>query len=149
MMGKLLARKYVGGEAGGALDPKRLGVEAPIYRIIGAQVVTTLTGVIACIYFDWVAAYSILFGGTVCIVPAMFVAWQLNKKTAKPTTAMIHVTMAEAGKLLLTVALFIAVFVMVKPLNLLFFFGSIITLHSLYIFVPMIDMHTRKVHISD
>lgn len=62
---------------------------------------------------------------------------------------MISVTVAEAGKLLLTVAMFIAVFVLVKPLNLLFFFGSIFTLHSFYILVPIIDMHGSNVRIRD
>ena len=148
-MREFLARRYVGEDKAGAQDPDQKGIGAPIYRIIKAQLIAVIVLFAACFYVDWVKAYSILLGGMVCVVPAAFAAWRISRKTAKPAAAMIHVTMAEAGKLLLTVALFVAVFVMVKPLNVIFFFGSIITLHSFYILMPIIDLRKREVQIGE
>ena len=140
-----MARKYVEEQGGGAFDLLRFGINAPVYRIIRAQLIATILASLSCLYFDWVAAYSILSGGTVCVVPAAFAAWRLSSKTAGAKAAMIHTAIAETGKLLFTIVLFIVTFVFIKPLNLLLFFGSIITLHSLYILVPMID--TRGIHL--
>ena len=140
---------YVGDKSGGALKPSRFGVGAPVYRIIIAQLIASILAFVSCSYFDWVAAYSILSGGTVCVVPAAFSAWRLGKKTAGPGVAMIHMTIAETGKLLLTAGLFVMIFVLVKPLDLLFFFGTIIALHSLYILMPIINLRGMQTHIRD
>lgn len=58
----------------------------------------------------------------------------------------MHMAIAETGKLLLTAGLFAVIFIVVKPLDLLFFFGTFIALHSFYIVMPMINsrgMNTR------
>lgn len=47
--------------------------------------------------------------------------------------------MAELGKLALTTALLIAIFVLVRPLNIVFFFGAIVGLHTFYIWVPLYE----------
>jgi len=143
-MGFSLASGYVGENSGSGFDERRFGISKPVYRIIRAQLIATVLAFATCSYFDWVAAYSILLGGTVCVVPAGFAAWRLSRRTPVAGVAALHMIMAETGKLLLTMALFVAVFVLVKPLNVLFFFGSLVGLHGFFIFVPMMDRLRMK-----
>ncbi|MCB1691626.1 MAG: ATP synthase subunit I [Pseudomonadales bacterium] len=112
---------------------------APAYRIIRAQLIATVLATASCLFFDAVAAYSTLLGGLVCIVPAGFMAKRLDRPTSKARTALGHLVMAELGKLALTTALLIAIFVLVRPLNIVFFFGAIVGLHTFYIWVPLYE----------
>lgn len=125
------------------------GLGTSVYRIIKAQFVVTAIAFFSCMFFDWVAAYSILCGGTVCVVPAAFAAWRLGRGTADAGAAVINMMMAETGKLLLTVALFIMVFNLVKPLDLTFFFGTFVTLYSFYILMPIIDKRVDNTRIRE
>jgi F0F1-type ATP synthase assembly protein I len=52
--------------------------------------------------------------------------------------------MAETGKLLVTVAIFIAVFLLVEPLDVLLYFGTFIGLQSFYILVPLWQERGQK-----
>ena len=140
MMGILLAQKYVEDKRDSTFAVTRSSIDAPVYRILIAQLIVTVLASLPGLFVDWVVAYSILLGGTVCVVPAAFAAWRLSQKTPGPGAAMIHMVVAQTGKLLLTAALFAVIFVKVKPLNLVFFFGTIIALHSFYILMPIIKL---------
>ena len=149
MMGILLAQKYVEDKRDSTFAFTRSSVDAPVYRILIAQLIVTVLASLSSLFVDWVVAYSILLGGTVCVVPAGFAAWRLGQKTPGPGAAMIHMVVAQTGKLLLTAALFAVIFVKVKPLNLVFFFGTIIALHSFYILMPIIKLRGSNARTRD
>jgi ATP synthase protein I len=117
---------------------------APVYRIIRWQLLATIVASVICAIFDGVAAYSILLGGVTCIIPSAFSAWRLLRETADPGAAVGHMIMAETGKLLVTVAIFIAVFLLVEPLDVLLYFGTFIGLQSFYILVPLWQERGQK-----
>jgi len=64
------------------------------------------------------AAGSVLLGGVICVIPNAFLAARIMfspAATTSPQRLMRAAWMGEIGKLLLTGALFVAVFVTVKP----------------------------------
>lgn len=122
------------------------GSDAPgstVYRIVRAQLLATVLAFAACSFFDWVAAYSILSGGAVCWGPGAYVAWRLNRKTAHAGEAVGGMLAAEFGKFALTVALFIAIFVLVEPIDVLVLFATFIALHGFYVLVPLADRYRQ------
>lgn len=135
-MGISGVRKYVESEGGDASC-------STVYRIVRVQFFATILASAGCSFFDWVAAYSILSGGVVCFGPGAYAAWRLNKRTARAGEAVGHMLAAELGKFALTVALFIAIFALVEPLDLPVLFGTVIALHGVYVLVPLLDRHTQ------
>lgn len=127
----------------------KTGTGASVYRIIKAQFIATLIAFVSCLFFDWVAAYSVLCGGAVCVVPAAYAAWRMDRGTADPGVAVVSMLMAETGKLLLTVAMFIMVFALVKPLAVGWLFGTIAALYSFYILIPMTDKRAHKARMDE
>jgi F0F1-type ATP synthase assembly protein I len=79
-----------------------------------------------------VAAYSSLFGSLAAFIPALFFAALVARKFGMDSVGFLRTAMvAEAGKILLTAALCVAVFVWVKPLAAPWFFmGMLVTMFS-------------------
>lgn len=115
---------------------------APAYRIIRAQLIATVLVTALCLLIDGVAAYSALLGGLTCVIPAAFMLKRLEHPGSEAGSATVALTMAVAGKLVLTCTLFIAVFLLVKPLDARWFFGVLIGLHGLYVIVPLAGKRT-------
>ena len=65
-----------------------------------------------------IAAYSAILGGLICVVPNTFLALRMfaGSLARDPRKALTATYVGAAGKLLLTAALFAAVFVLVRPL---------------------------------
>lgn len=108
------------------------------------QLIATILAATLCVSFDRVAAYSILLGGLVCVVPGMFAAYRLSRQTANVSVAASDMVMAELGKFTLTFGLLVVIFTQVKPLDALFFFGSLVVAHVFYVVVPLMDRHKQK-----
>ena len=91
---------------------------------------------IGCLAVDWVTSYSSALGGLVCIFPGVYAAIRALKEAPSGITPIVA---GELGKLALSIALFIVVFVLVKPLNVLSFFGTFIGLQLVYVVVPVLE----------
>ena len=65
------------------------------------------------------AGYSALLGGLICVLPNAFLALRMVAGTmgGDPRRALTATYIGAAGKLILTAALFTAVFVLVRPLR--------------------------------
>jgi len=92
----------------------------PIYIAFVIQFVlcVIVAGVIFFL-FDLVAAYSILLGGFISIVPNGYFAWKAFRFRGARNTPLIVKSFyaGETGKLIMTGVLFALVFAGIKPLN--------------------------------
>jgi len=113
--------------------------QRPVYRIIIAQLIATLLASALCLFFGGVAALSALLGGLVCILPNAFLARRLGEGTASPGSGMKQLLYGEFGRLGLTVVMFGAIFILVKPLDALSFFGTFVGLQAFVVLVPLWD----------
>lgn len=127
----------------GTLDSAPRTYKRLVYRIIKAQLLATFLAAATFMFLDWVAAWSALLGGLICVIPNMVLAGRLGEGTAEPKMAMKRLVQGEFGKLVLTVIMFGATFMLVKPLNLLSFFGTFVGLHAFFILVPLYDRYRR------
>ncbi|MCW8926312.1 MAG: ATP synthase subunit I [Xanthomonadales bacterium] len=79
-----------------------------------------------------VAAYSSMFGSLAAFIPALFFALLVTPKFGLDSAAFLRTAvLAEIGKIILTAAMCMAVFVWIKPLAALWFFiGMLVTIFS-------------------
>ena len=96
---------------------------------------------IGCMAVDWVTSYSSVLGGLVCLLPGVYAAIRTLREAPSEITPIVA---GELGKLALSMALFIAVFVLVKPLNVLSFFGTFIGLQLMYVVVPVLESNRMR-----
>jgi ATP synthase protein I len=91
-----------------------------VSRILLAQLgVGGLLAVAGWSFADATAGYSALLGGLICVVPNAFLALRMVTGTmgGDPRRALNATYIGAVGKLILTAALFAAVFVLVRPLR--------------------------------
>ena len=113
-------------------------------QIVTAQFGVMLLVVAGCLLIDIVAAYSALAGGLVCVVPGVYAAARFSGKASTEGTGLTPILLGEIGKLVLSIALFVAVFVLVRPLNVLSFFGTFIGLQLIYVAVPVLEANRLR-----
>lgn len=103
-----------------------------ISRSLRVQSITSLVLAGVLLLVGPVAAYSSMFGSMAAFIPALFFALLVTPKFGTDSAAFLRtVVLAETGKILVTAALCIAVFVWVKPLAAPWFFaGMLITIFS-------------------
>ena len=82
--------------------------------------------------------YSIFLGGLTSMLPSAFLAWHMARPTIKPGMAFKSLVYGEIGKLALTGIIFGAVFFFVKPLDILFFFSSLVLNMVCHVLVPLL-----------
>ena len=142
-------------------------IESQLDRIAIAQLIVTVFVAVPSLLAGWVAAYSSLLGGLVTVIPGIvFIRIVLEKTIFKPIFLMDtfaggrfsreailkkaglenvsdgtlpRVARGELIKFLLSIVLFVGIFVAVNPLNALFFFGTFVAMQSLYAIVPFIE----------
>jgi F0F1-type ATP synthase assembly protein I len=145
-------------------------IESQLDRIAITQLTVTIIVATLSLSIGWVAAYSSLLGGLVTVIPGIvFIRIVLEKTIFKPIFLMdtfaggrfsreailkkaglenvpgadgtlTRVARGELIKFLLSVVLFVGIFVAVNPLNALFFFGTFVAMQSLYAIVPFIEV---------
>jgi len=94
-----------------------------ISRGLRAQSITSMALASVLLLVGPVAAYSSLFGSLAAFIPALFFAFLVTPKIGMDSVNFLRTAMlAEAGKLILTAALCVAVFVGIEPLAALWFF---------------------------
>lgn len=74
-----------------------------------------------------------------CVVPGVFILFQSEKAQAARGPGLGEAMRGEVGKLLITGVLFAAVFIGVKPIDVVAFFGTFVVLQLAYVIVPLID----------
>ena len=110
------------------------------FRIVLVQLVGLIGLALAYLPFDeggYVRTYSILLGGLSSMLPSAFMAWHLTRPTSAPGKAFRRLVYGEIGKFAMTAIIFIAVFAFVKPLDVLFFFSSLVISMLFHVFVPL------------
>ncbi len=123
----------------------------PAGRIVTAQIVVSLTIAALCLLIDTVAAWSSLLGGFACICPGLYAAIRLKKavhaeEASGGGSGLGPVLMGELGRIVLSAVIFIVVFMTVKPLNVLSFFGTFIVLQLCHVLIPLVDsLRMRKI----
>lgn len=89
-------------------------------RILLAQLGAGVAAAAAGLFWaGTIAAYSAVLGGLICVVPNTFLALRMfaGSLSRDPRRALTATYVGAAGKLLMTAALFAAVFVLVRPLQ--------------------------------
>lgn len=144
-------------------------IESQLDRIAIAQLVVTIFVATSSLLVGWVAAYSSLLGGLVTVIPGIvFIRIVIEKTIFAPMflmdifagsrfsreailkkagienvagsdSVLRRIVRGELLKLLLSIALFVGIFVAVNPLNALFFFGTFVGMQLLYAIVPLVD----------
>ena len=119
-------------------------LKGSVGRIVIVQFIVMVLAAAGCLLVDIVAAYSALLGGLVCVVPVVYAAARFHGKTLKEGTGLTPILLGELGKLAFCIALFVAVFVLIEPLNVLSFFGTFIGLQLTYIAVPVLGVNRLR-----
>lgn len=91
-------------------------------RVIGylvPQLILTVTASALLLLVSVPAAYSALAGGIIAMVTTTWFALKVfaDRKTNQPAVELRTFYLAEINKLVITGAMFIAVFVIIKPVN--------------------------------
>jgi len=104
-----------------------------IKQIILIQFVTGLLVALLVWFFDKTQAISALAGGMTACLANGYVAWKVFGRQQEATENQILTTCykAEVGKIILTVSMFVVVFNVIKPLN-------VIALMCAYLLITMI-----------
>jgi F0F1-type ATP synthase assembly protein I len=154
-------------------------IESQLDRIVIAQLIVTVFVAVLSLLAGWVAGYSSLLGGLVTVIPGIiFIRIVLEKTIFKPIFLMDtfaggrfsreailknaglenvpgadgtlpRVVRGELIKFLLSVVLFVGIFVAVNPLNALFFFGTFVAMQLLYAIVPFIEVKAEAKRSGD
>ncbi len=115
---------------------------SPFYRILVAQLLATLILTVCCLTVDVLvkdtaAALSALVAGLVCLVPGLYVLVLSVREVRVGDSGFGLAVKAETGRFLLSAAGFVLVFVFLKPLNALVFFGVFVALQGFNILIPL------------
>ena len=92
----------------------------PIYLVFVIQfLLCVIAALVFLVLMDLVAAYSILLGGLISIVPNGYFAWKVFRFRGARNTPLIVKSFyaGETGKLVMTGVLFAFVFAGIRPLN--------------------------------
>jgi len=94
----------------------------PLNRVLGyvvPQLMLTLLMSGLLLFISSVAAYSALTGGSIATITSTWFALKVfaGRKTNEPAKELLSFYWAEINKIVLTGAMFIAVFVLIKPVN--------------------------------
>ncbi|WP_432471416.1 ATP synthase subunit I [Amphritea sp. HPY] len=130
-------------------EHQKLGVHARIARqqfhkvfLIQAVSVFLIAGVL--LLHNWVTAYSALFGGLIYLLPNYVFARKALAVQAKNTPGAVirQLYASEIWKMMITVLLFAAVFILIQPLNPFSLFCTYVWL-QLTAFVVQMKLNNR------
>lgn len=92
-----------------------------VRRILAIQLVATLALSVTLLVVDQVHAWSGLAGGLIATLANAYFAWKVfaKQQESEPEQILATYYRAEVSKIILTVMLFVAAIVMIKPLNMI------------------------------
>lgn len=94
----------------------------PLKRVLGyvvPQLILTVVLSVSLLFISVIAAYSALAGGFIAIITSTWFALKVftARRTNEPAVELRSFYWAEINKIVLTGAMFVAVFVLIKPVN--------------------------------
>ncbi len=94
--------------------------------ILLLQFLTTVSIAAVALVFDWIYVWSSLAGGMIATLANGYFAWKVfaKQQETKPEQILTTYYGAEVGKVILTVMLFAAAIVLIKPLSISIFMGA-------------------------
>ncbi|MDH5766691.1 MAG: ATP synthase subunit I [Gammaproteobacteria bacterium] len=97
-----------------------------VRRIILVQLATTLALSVVLLAVDLVHTWSSLAGGLIATLANAYFAWKVfaKQQESEPEQILATYYRAEVSKVILTVMLFVAAIVMIKPLSMLALIGA-------------------------
>lgn len=104
----------------GADAPHETSAIRAMARILAAQLLIALLVALAgALFAGEIAAWSGLIGGMICLLPNAFLAFRIVIAGFRREAAALvrGMYVAEAGKMALSVLLFIAAFTLIKPMS--------------------------------
>ena len=109
---------------------------AQVRRILVIQLFATILISAICLAFGWLYAWSSLAGGMTATLGNTYFAWKVFARQKEATAEQILVTYygAEVGKVILTVMLFTAAIVMIKPLSM----ATLVVAYVLNYMIPLL-----------
>ena len=113
--------------------------KSPLFFIVAAQVIATVFAAAACWFFSPVAAISALLAGAVCIVPGLYVLAVSLRSIPAGSSGLGLAIRGELGKLLLTAALMVLVFLGFESLSVATFFATLILMQVCVAVGPVIE----------
>ncbi|MDH5484176.1 MAG: ATP synthase subunit I [Gammaproteobacteria bacterium] len=96
-----------------------------VRRILLIQLGASIVLPAVVLVIDPVLAWSALSGGMIATLANAYLGWKIfsRQQEAKPEQILAKFYGAEVGKIILTVMLFVAAIVMIKPLNIVALMG--------------------------
>ena len=96
-----------------------------VRRIILIQLGVTIALSVVFLAIDSVLFWSALAGGMIATLANAYLGWKVfsRQQETEPAQILAKFYSAEVGKIILTVMLFVAAIVMIKPLNILALMG--------------------------
>ena len=100
-------------------------------QFVKTQFVLTIVISILCLYFGVVVAYSALSGGLIATLANAWFAYKVFRVSPDNTaeTMLVSAYIGETYKIVLTAALFVCVFVLIKPLSAVAFLITYFVIH--------------------
>jgi len=100
-------------------------------RFIQAQLITTIVLSATLLIYDFTVAYSALVGGLIATLASAWFAIKVFRVKPKetPETLLATFYVGEIYKFVLTGAMFVIVFVLIKPLNVVALLGIYFLIH--------------------
>jgi|TARA_B100001964_G_C14244284_1_gene606591 ATP synthase protein I len=140
-----IAKKKVGSEGSSAEGVRSTKLRySPIRQIILVQLIATFFASASLLLFGWVAAYSALLGGLICVLPNAFLAHRVTRTKGLTREQKIGRWMqGETGKIIQSGIMFALVFIWIEPLNALLLFATFIGIQLLHYLVPAVTRYTK------
>jgi ATP synthase protein I len=107
----------------------------PLKRIFAVEAIVLLAiSVTALIVIDNIAAYSVLLGGLIAVIPSAYFAYCAFRFSGAHAASNVARSFyrGETGKFILTTLMFAAVFALVKPL-------AVVVVFLIYIFMMALN----------
>ncbi len=100
-------------------------------RFILAQLITTIVLSATLLIYDFTVAYSALAGGLIATLANAWFAIKVFRVKSKetPETLLVTFYVGEIVKFVFTAAMFVIVFVLIKPLNVVALLGIYFLIH--------------------
>lgn len=107
-----------------------------------AQLAVTVIVFILLVFVDWTAAYSALTGGLIAAVTTAWFALKVFgvKQINEPVVVLRSFYWGEINKILLTGALFVAAFVLIRPVN----GAALLAVYFLVYMTPLVVDYFRQ-----
>jgi len=117
---------------------------SPIHQIILVQLIATFIVSASSLLLGWVAAYSALLGGLICVLPNAYLAFRFTRTAGLSRQQKIgRWIQGETGKIVQSGIMFALVFIWIKPLNPLLLFLTFIGVQLMHWLVPVITRQTK------